>query len=288
MIGTDRLQAIRGAGASFGIVTSFTLRTQPEPGSIVQNTYTLSFGSHTEMAPVYAAWQTLISDPDLDRRFASEFVIQPLGVVITTTFFGTEDEWEASGIPDRIPTGGDFDFQINDWLGALVHDAENEALYIGDLPTPFYSKALAFAEEDLLPEESIDKLFKYIDEADKGTLLWFIIFDLSGGAINDVPLESTAYPHRDKLLFYQSYAIGLGALADSTTDFLEGVDAEIRKGAGAGANSSYAGYMDPALGAQVEEVYWEGHAGVLRAVKGEWDPEEVFWNPQAVRAPDKE
>ena len=252
----------------------------------MQNTYTLSFGSHTEMAPVYAAWQDLISDPDLDQRFASEFVIQPLGVIITTTFFGTQEEWEDSGIPERIPEGGDVSIVINDWLGALVHDATNEALYLGDLPTAFYSKALAFAEEDLLPENSIESLFKYIEEADKGTLLWFIIFDLSGGAINDVPLESTAYPHRDKLMFYQSYAVGLGALADATTDFLEGVHEEIRKGAGDGANSTYAGYVDPALGSGAEKVYWEGQAEVLRVVKGDWDPEEVFWNPQAVRAPD--
>lgn len=123
-----------------------------------------------------------------------------------------------------------------------------------------------------------------MEEPDKGTRLWFIIFDLQGGAVSDVPLESTAYCHRDKLMFCQSYAIGLGALTDATTDFLEGVVEEIRKGAGAGANASYAGYVDPALGRQAEEIYWEGQAELLRAVKGAWDPEEVFWNPQAVRA----
>ena len=236
------------------------------------------------MAPVYAAWQSLVADPTLDRRFASEFVVQPLGAIITTTFFGTEAEWDASGIPERIPAGGAVNVVINDWLGALLHEAGNEALYLGDMPSPFYSKALAFAPEDLLDDASIEQLFDYIDRADKGTLLWFIIFDLSGGAVNDVALEATAYPHRDKLMFYQSYAVGLGALADATTAFIEGVHEEIQTGAGPGANSTYAGYVDPALGTG-EEVYWEGHAGLLRAIKGDWDPEEVFWNPQAVRAP---
>ena len=237
------------------------------------------------MAPVYAAWQDLVSDPELDRRFASEFVVHPLGVVITTTFFGTEEEWAGSGIPERIPEGGEVSLVVNDWLGALVKEAENEALYLGDIPNAFYSKALAFAEEDLLPRDAIESLFEYVDGAEKGTLLWFVIFDLSGGAINDVPLEATAYPHRDKLMFYQSYAIGLGSVPDATREFVEGFDAEIRKGAGPGANSTYAGYVDPGLGAQAEEVYWEGHAGLLRAVKGDWDPAEVFWNPQSVRAP---
>lgn len=210
--------------------------------------------------------------------------MQPLGILITTTFFGTEEEWEASGIPKRIPEGGEVSLVVNDWLAGLAREAGNEALYIGDVPNNFYSKALAFAEGDLLSEEGIKRLFKYVEDADKGTLLWFIIFNPTGGAINDVPLESTAYPHRGKILFYQTYAIGLGGLPEGSRDFLEGVHKEMQRGA-PDANSTYAGYVDPMLGAAAEEAYWEGQAGLLRAVKGGWDPEEVFWNPQGVRAP---
>ena len=233
------------------------------------------------MAPIYSAWQDLIADPALDRRFASEFIVQPLGILITTTFFGTEEEWEASGIPERIPGDGSASV-VNDWLDGLVHEAGNAALYLGDIPSWFYSKALTFAEEDLLPQDSIQSLFEYIDDATKGTLVWFIIFHLTGGAVNDVPLSSAAYPHRDKIMIYESYVVGLGAVPDTATEFLEGVHAEVKKGAGPGANSTYAGYVDPSLGVG-EEVYWEGQAPRLRSVKGTWDPEEVFWNPQAVR-----
>ena len=278
-------QALRGAGASFGIITEFKLKTHPEPGSVVQSTYTLTFGAHSDMAPVYTAWQSLVADPDLDRRFASEFVVEPLGVIITTTFFGTEKEWEDSGIPERIPKGGKRKVSavVNGWLGSLVREAGNEALYLGDLPTHFYSKSLAFKREDLLEPEAVEKLFEYIDDADKGTLLWFIIFDLSGGAVSDAPAESSAYPHRDKVMFYQSYAIGAGAVTDGTREFLEGVHGEIEEGAG-GANTTYAGYVDPALGAaEAAGAYWGEGLEVLRGIKGDWDPEEVFWNPQAVR-----
>ncbi|SPO04570.1 related to reticuline oxidase (berberine bridge enzyme) [Cephalotrichum gorgonifer] len=279
----DLFWALRGAGASFGIITEFVLRTHPEPGSVVQHTFSFSLGSAKEMAPIYEAWQALIADPDLDRRFATEFVVQPLGAIITTTFFGTEAEWDATGIADRIPNGGDVKFVVNDWLASLIQEAGNEALYLGDIPTPFYSKALALAPDDLLGSQSIASLFDYIDGADKGTLLWFVIFDASGGAVNDVPLAATAYPHRDKLLFYQSYAVGLGALADETTAFLEGVHAEIEAGA-PGANSTYAGYVDPAIGREEAEwAYWEGQVPLLREVKREWDPKGVFWNPGGVR-----
>lgn len=245
------------------------------------------------MAPVYTAWQDLVADPDLDRRFASEFVVQPLGVVITTTFFGTEDEWEDSGIPERIPEGipdsaeKNVSVVINGWLASLVREAGNEALYLGDLPTHFYSKSLAFKRENLLEPEAVERLFEYIDDADKGTLLWFIIFDLSGGAVSDPPAASSSYPHRDKVMFYQSYAIGAGAVTDDTREFLEGVHEEIRDGAG-GANTTYAGYVDPELGtAAAEGAYWGEALEVLRGIKGDWDAGEVFWNPQAVRAPGK-
>lgn len=253
----------------------------------MQSTYTLTFGSHSEMAPVYTAWQSLVADPDLDRRFASEFVVQPLGIVITTTFFGTEKEWKDSGIPDQIAEGGKGNVSavVNGWLGSLVREAGNEALYLGDLPTHFYSKSLAFKRENLLEPEAVESLFEYIDDADKGTLLWFIIFDLSGGAVSDPPRESTSYPHRDKVMFYQSYAIGAGAVTDDTRDFLEGVHREISEGAG-GANTTYAGYVDPELGAAAAEgAYWGEEVAVLRGIKGDWDDGEVFWNPQAIRAP---
>lgn len=39
------LQAIRGAAASFGIVTEFVFQTNPEPPSTVQYSYTLAYAS---------------------------------------------------------------------------------------------------------------------------------------------------------------------------------------------------------------------------------------------------
>jgi hypothetical protein len=259
------------------------MKTHPEPGAVVQHTFSFSFGRQRDMAPVYKKWQDLVADPDLDRRFASEFVVQPLGVVITTTFFGTEDEFEQTGIPARIPGGGDVSTIVNDWLGSLLHEAGNEALYLSDIPNAFYSKAAAFRPEDLPAPASVDALFRYLDEQDKGTLLWFVIFDLSGGAVNDVPLGAASYPHRDKVLFYQSYAVGFPTLPAATRAFLEGLHDVIVRGS-PGANSTYAGYVDPAIPRdRYMEAYWEGQVPRLRSVKKQWDPKDVFHNPQSVQ-----
>jgi Berberine and berberine like len=274
---------LKGAGASFGVITEFVVRTHPEPGNVVQYTYSFSFGRQADMAPFYQKWQDLISDPNLDRRFDSEFIVEPLGALITTTFYGTDAEYQASGIPAKIPTGGRQSMAVNDWVGSIAHEAENEALYLSNIPTSFYSKSLALRQQDLLTPSGITDLFNYLDQVDKGTLVWFIIFDQSGGAIADVAEDATAYPHRDKILFYQSYAVGLPTLSDKTRSFLTGVHAIIQKNA-AQANMTYAGYVDPALvGPDAQQSYWGPHVPRLQQIKKAWDPTDVFHNPASVK-----
>ncbi|POR37521.1 Cannabidiolic acid synthase [Tolypocladium paradoxum] len=282
----DLFWALRGAGASFGIITRFTVRTHPEPGNVVQYTYGLSFGRQTHMAPAYRAWQALAGDPGLDRRFSTLFIAQPLGALITGTFYGTKAEYEATGIEARLPVGGELDtkldIRVTDWLGHLAHLAEETGLLLSDLPTHFYSKSLAFRQEDLLKDDAVDALFEYMGGTDAGTLLWFVIFNSEGGAMADTPANATAYPHRDKLMTYQSYVIGFPSLSSETKAFAEGVHRRIQQGA-PGANTSYAGYVDPALSREAaQRFYWGDKLPQLQQVKKAWDPKQVFRNPQSV------
>lgn len=273
---------MKGAGAGFGVITEFVVKTHPEPGDVVQFTYTLGVGSQEDMAPTFKAWQDLVVDPDLDRRFGTEFIMEPLGCIITGTFYGTRDEFDASGIPDRLPKGGKLGFTVNDWLASLAADAQNEALYLTDVSTPFYSKSLAFRPEDAIPDQKITDIFKWIDGTDKGTLLWFVIFDATGGAIGDVPANSTSYPHRDKFMFYQSYAIGL-PLGKTTKDFLTNLHEKILAALpNDSPRTTYAGYVDPAL-TDGQQQYWGQNLAALELVKRDWDAADVFHNPQSVR-----
>ncbi|KAK3323076.1 hypothetical protein B0H66DRAFT_532390 [Apodospora peruviana] len=278
---SDLFWALRGSGAGFGVITEFVVRTHPEPGTVVQYSFTFGFGSQAEMAPVYSAWQALIADPKLDRRFGTEFIMMPLGAIITGTFYGTDAEFKATGIPAKIPTGGKKGVVINDWLAAVALDGENEALYLSKLATPFYSKSLAFKQDQMIPADKVKKIFEWVDTQDKGTLLWFIIFDATGGAVADVPMDATAYSHRDKLLFYQSYAVGL-PLSGKTRDFLTNFHEQL-KAASPKAYGTYAGYVDPAL-TDGQQQYWGPNLPKLQSIKRKWDPLDVFHNPQSVRA----
>lgn len=276
--------ALKGAAASFGVITKFVMKTHPEPGEIVQYSYSFAFGSARELASTFKTWQTVIGNPSLDRRFGSQIIITPIGAIIEGTFYGTLDQFKATGIPAALPQTSSSVITVPDWLGALAHDAETEALYLSNLQIPFYSKSLGFRQEDLLSDAGINAIFNFIASNDPGTIGWAIIFDLEGGAINDVPMNATAYAHRDKTMFYQSYAVGIPGISQTTRNFLTGFHDTILNSVGKDRDwTVYAGYVDPALGPNAQPMYWGSNYPTLQTVKSKWDPNDVFHNPQSVR-----
>ncbi|KAJ4290040.1 hypothetical protein N0V88_006843 [Collariella sp. IMI 366227] len=278
----DLFWALKGAGAGFGVITEFVVRTHPEPKNTVQYEYTIAFGRQEEIAPFYTAWQNLIADPALDRRFGSMFIMMPLGAVITGTFYGTEAEFKATGIENWLPKGTRRSaLVVRDWLGSLAHNAEQEALYLSNIPIPFKSKSLAFKKEDLLAPDKVKSLFKWVDDQNKGTILWFVIFDAAGGAIADVPSNATAFAHRDKILYYQSYAIGL-PLSETSKNFIVGFHDQLVAASAPDVYGTYPGYIDVSL-KDGQKQYWGSNLDALQGIKSKWDPQDVFHNPQSVR-----
>jgi len=263
------------------------MRTQPEPRNVAQIHYSISWGDARGMATTFKQWQDVISDPKLDRRFGSQLIISELGILIESTFYGTADELRATGIPDRLPKtrfGGPSTILVSDYLSSLAHAAEMEALYLTGINIPFYSKSLGFRVQELFSQAGLESVMNYIKNTDKGTLVWAIIFDLEGGAVNDVALNATAYPHRDKIMFYQSYAVGIPGVSQQTKNFLGGLDGAIRATASPMAPwTVYAGYVDPKLGPDAQPFYWGLNYPTLRQIKRRWDPADVFRNPQGVR-----
>lgn len=256
------------------------VKTHPEPGDVVQYSYSATFGKHADMADVFEQWQTLIADPDLDRRFGTEIVMYELGLIITATFYGTQDEFDATGIPDKIPTGS-VSVVIDDWLAVIAEQAEEAALYLSDIPTAFTVRSLAFREDEILSKDAIDSMMSYLDNTNRGTLTWFLIFDATGGAISDIPMNATAYSHRDKIMFCQGYGIGIPTLTQSTKDFMNGLVDNIQ-GNIPETLTTYPGYVDPSL-TNPQTSYWGPNLNNLMQIKAKWDPNDVFHNPQSVQ-----
>jgi hypothetical protein len=281
---SDLFWAIKGAGASFGIVTEFKFMTHPAPGEMVQYSYTFSGRPYANLAKRFKSWQSLISDPGLNKKFASQIVISEVGMIISGTYFGSQQEFDALNITTVFPEHSDASLLVfNDWAGAVSHWGEEIALNIGGIiPSAFYSKNLAFTRSDLIPDITIDKFFRYLDSVNKATPIWFAIFDLEGGAINDIAPDATSYGHRDALFYLQTYAVNIGKVSGTTRAFVEGMS-DIMTSAFPGKNlGSYAGYVDPAL-PDPQQAYFGSNLPRLQKIKGVVDPMDVFHNPQSVR-----
>jgi len=281
----DLYFAIRGAGASIGIVTEFVFITHPEPGPTVRYSFTFKLASAQGLAETFAKWQSFISNPDLDRRFASILTVSPVGIVIAGTYFGTRVEYDALNVEAQLGSGSLIKVDIiDDWLGTVLNwAAEVVGDVVGGVPVSFYAKSLSFTPETLIPAAGIDALFEYIQDANKGTVIWFVIFDLAGGATNDVPADATAFVHRNTVFYLQSYAVGIGGVSQTTHDFLDGINDTIMKAMPGIDFGAYPGYVDKYL-PDGQHEYWGSNYLRLQQIKAKLDPQNVFSNPQSVKA----
>ncbi|EDU40250.1 GlcD FAD FMN-containing dehydrogenase [Pyrenophora tritici-repentis] len=282
----DLFFAIRGAAASVAVVTEFKVRTYPEPSSSVLYSYTLQGGSVASRANAFKQWQKLTTDPSVSRKFASTFVLSEAITVVTGTFFGTQAEFDSLDITSRLPADMiSNNTEVKNWLGVVGHWGESLALRAGGgIPAHFYSKSLGFKKDEIMDDATVDKLFNYIDKADKGGAVWFVIWDLEGGAISDVPTTETSYGHRDAIFFQQSYAINLlGRVKDDTHEFLNRVNSVIMESNPGGYWGAYPGYVDTALGNSSAKAYWGINSERLQTIKSWVDAGDVFHNPQSVR-----
>lgn len=287
----DLFWAVRGAGAGYGVITEFVMRTHTDPGNIVQYSYVYSFGSPENLAEVFQLWQDIVTDPTLDRRFGTELTFHTLGTMISGTFYGSKEDFEKSGILERFSRDGKGNYVVTSFLASLATRAEHAAVRLSNMPTPFFSKSLGFRPEDILSWESILRISKFVDAAYKRTPLWFIIFSATGAAVADVPMNATAYAHRDKVIFYESYAIGppfiTGGLPLSDRQFLEDFHEVVRAeipGGGDAFQRTYPGYVDRTLPQGLaQKYYWGSNLPRLEQIKRKWDALDMFHNNQSVR-----
>ncbi|KAJ5778171.1 hypothetical protein N7520_001417 [Penicillium odoratum] len=282
----DIFFAIKGAAASFGIVTEFKLHTHEAPSEAIQYTYEVNVGNIADKAQIFKDWQSLIATKNLSRKFSSELVIFEGGVLLSGTFFGSKEEFNAFGLEHHFPIKDHgTTVHLTDWLGMLTSKAEDLILTaMGGIPAPFYAKSMPFMPEHSITDEGVDMMFKYIATAKKDTVAWFVIFDLEGGAVNDHAVNATAYAHREAFMWMQSYAVSLiGPVSSTTRKFLDGLNDVITSSRpGAGAYGAYPGYVDPYM-KDPQKAYWGPNLEKLQSIKAKVDPDDVFHNPQSVQ-----
>jgi FAD/FMN-containing dehydrogenase len=281
----DVFFAIKGAAASFGIVTEFKVRTEEAPGLAVQYSFQFNLGTPAEKAKLVKDWQAFIAQENLTWKFYSNLVIFDGQIILEGIFFGSKKEYDALDLEKKFPASEPGTVLVlTDWLGMIGHGLEDTILkLVGDSPTWFYAKSLGFTPRTLIPDIAIDDFFDYIHKTNADTLAWFVTLSLEGGAINAVPADATAYGHRDVLFWFQVFVANpLGPISQATYNFTNGLYDVLAQAVPESAEHAYLGCPDPKMpGAQ--HAYWRNNLPRLEELKADLDPKDVFHNPQGVQ-----
>ncbi|KAJ5352602.1 CAZyme family AA7 [Penicillium brevicompactum] len=241
-------------------------------------------GGVLDRVKLFLDWQSLIAKPNITRNYSSQMTIFQDGILILSSFFGTEEEFRDFQQENNLPfqSMGNVAY-ITSWLSLIAHTAEDYLIQIfGSLLTSFYSKSVSFTADQLFDEHALVALFTYLDSAPKGTEAWWIIFNLEAGATNDVPMDATAYVHRDAVMWMQSYAVvGFEPPSYIAKRFLNRLHDVILGNRRPGPLRSYPGYVDPFM-KNGQMAYWGTNLPRLQDIKTRIDPKDIFHNPQSV------
>ncbi|KAK2924960.1 FAD-binding, type PCMH, subdomain 2 [Fusarium oxysporum f. sp. vasinfectum] len=278
----DLFFAIRGAAAGFVIVTQFVIKTVEKPKKTLHFTHRTPYTNSEGIMEQFKRWKEMVADKKLDHRIGTEFTLDPEGSKITATWFGTRQDFDQSSIAERL--GLKLTPVESSWVNTKRWQYENAVLTLSDIPTEFFSRSLGFTADDATSFNATERLVQLIAaNKSQSKLKWFCIFDATGGKVAEPAMDSTAYAHRDKVMFYQSYLYNIWApLTAKEKGLLNGIHETTVGGIPTRSPSTYPGYIDPLL-ENPQEAYWGPNLDRLEAIKREWDPEDVFHNPQSVR-----
>jgi len=150
----------------------------------------------------------------------------------------------------------------------------------GGLPRSFYAKSLEFTPTSLITSSTVDALFEFLSTGYKNGVGLLVSFHIGGGAVNDVAVDATAYPHRDALFWIQFAAAERGGMSGDTKDFVHGINKIITSGTPDIEFGAYSRHVDPEL-PNALQAYW-GVLPRLEKIKMSIDPNDIFHNPQSV------
>ncbi|TVY84607.1 FAD-linked oxidoreductase azaL [Lachnellula suecica] len=288
----DLFWAIRGAGASFGIITYYKFQTFAAPNSNIVYSYNIQFTAANYLALQNYANTTMPAEMNM-RMFITSGGLQLEGI-----YYGSQSAFQAAISPILSQVGNPYgSTSTMGWIQGLSNYA-----YMS-LTTPIdydiFSKSLMTVA--VTPAAAAAFVAYYQNTARTVSRDWYLIIDLHGGptsAISKVPMDSTSYAHRNALFKYEFYdRVDSGSYPSTGFSFLNGWVASLvnaRKKRGQKADGCkvptttfgmYINYADSSLTAdQAHNSYWLTHYARLSAIKKSVDPNQVFSNPQAINS----
>ncbi|KAL2063766.1 hypothetical protein VTL71DRAFT_5571 [Oculimacula yallundae] len=286
---SDLFWGIRGAGASFGIITQYKFKTFPAPSNNTVFSYNYNF-NQAQAAAMHKGLQEY-ANTTMPAEMNVRMLINSNSFQLIGVYYGSQADFQKaiapllakapfSGVTGRIRSQG--------WIDTLTTYA------YASLSTPldydvhetFFSKSLMTVT---LTDAALTAFWTHwYNNARTNTRAWFLIIDLHGGpssAISKVEDGATAYAHRNALLKYEFYdRVYSGSYPSNGFSFLNGWVSSITSTMNTTQFGMYMNYADPTLSTNdAHNFYWLKHYDALTKVKKAYDPKNVFSNPQVVQ-----
>lgn len=288
----DIFWAVRGAGDSFGIVTTFYLQTRPAPSSVVHFVFYLNgvFDSQSKFTSTLLHIQDVALNASvIDDKLGFGIYLDGYNTfTISGAYFGSVEDFNSKVRPELLR-----DFSIKqatveslNWYDYNVKVSGEPTIKTPltgyDLHENFFAKSVTVPETDGLKAPTLDALFNHLQTANG--VEYFMIISLYGGpesAINAKDTSFAAYSHRDSLWVLQNYGY-----TGNSVEFVNGINDVILNAQPQTKFGAYLNYVDPTYDAQTAHRLYYGDEvyGRLAALKKEVDPQSVFWHPQAIGA----
>jgi FAD/FMN-containing dehydrogenase len=278
-----------GGGGNFGIVTRLVFRTHPV-GRVA--TYTIQW-PWTDARRVVQAWQAWA--PHAPDGLFSVLNLSAAGggtaqITSAGQFFGAREQLESlirplvnAGTPTRVSvTSRTYMEAVRLWAGCTGTVAQCHLQPQGQLGRSNFKGKSDYANRPLTAR-GIATLVGQIDaRARGGAGSGIVLLDSSGGAVNRVRKQATAFVHRDDLfsLQYLAYwdASAGPAVAAANLSFLRRFRAAMHPHV---SGFAYQNYIDPEL-ANWRHAYYGSNFNRLVAVKRRYDPGNVFRFRQSI------
>ncbi|KAK7419738.1 hypothetical protein QQX98_003110 [Neonectria punicea] len=281
--------AVRGAGSSFGIVAELEFNTFPAPSQVTYFDVNLNWNQQT--AP-----QGLLNVQEFGKIMPGELTMQAAirksGYSLDGTYVGDEAGLRKAIQPLLTKLGVQLaDAKTLGWLDLVAHFAGTAD--VNPTSAAYNAHDTFYATSIVAPALSTSQFKSFVDYISTTGMStshsWWIQMDIHGGqhsAVTKPKTTDTAYVHRDKLLLFQLYdSVPQGQQYPSDGfSLMKGFRRSITRTIPDGKWGMYVNYADSQVSSsEAPPLYWGQNLPRLQNVKANYDPKNIFRNPQSIK-----
>ncbi|KAI1791691.1 FAD-binding domain-containing protein [Ganoderma leucocontextum] len=298
----DLFWAATGAGASFGIITSFTAVTHQALDSIAF-AYTFANYGAEQASKGLQAWQAFANDKvnKLDTAVGLQIHVNPgttpSSVVFSVSgvYYGVDEAKVNSTFAPllkELGTPTKISLQKQDWITSVLYLAgvnttsQLNTTLAPDTHDTFFATSTFVPAAAPMNTNASDALFQYFyGPGASSAVAWFAIFDLYGGGdsvIARADPDLNAFDARDALYSIQYYGTIPASVSDADgIAFVQGMKTAVESNQPGTQFKGYANYIDSTYtAAEAHTRYYPTHTERLKTLKDKYDPNRVINFPQ--------